>query len=158
MGATVSGGDGTGVGTGVGDGEGVGVGDGVGVGVGLGLGVGIGDGVGEAVGVGSPGGGWPPGPPLRGRTATRAMADARTRMARVIWKPEPGWAALSIGLVVEFNMVDRWSIAAACDHIGPPSRPPMRHSAMPVRRIAESDVRLLHDDREDHQVGGRVAD
>lgn len=142
MGATVGSDVGTGVGTGAGDCVGVGVGDGVGVGlvVGVGVGVAVGEGigVGEAVGAGWPGGGPPPGPPLRGRAATMATADARTRMTRVIWKPAPGCDALTIGSVVELNMMDRWSIARGGDHIGPQSELPMRHTAM----LAETDRRI----------------
>jgi hypothetical protein len=158
VGATV--GVGAGVGSGVGVGLGVGVGDGVGLGVGVGDGVGLGVtlGVGEGDAVGSVG----PGPPgvatVNGRTATSAAADASTRTRMVICRPTPGCEARRIGLVGDWlNMMDRWSIAgrAPTSVLDPNRACDIRRCGS--RRIAESGVRWMHDDREDHQVGRGLA-
>jgi hypothetical protein len=103
VGATV--GAGRGVETGVSTGVGIGVGEVVGVGLGLAVGAGEGDpvGVGRGLAVGDGvmlgwlGAGGPPGPPLDGRTATSATADARTMARMVSWVPVPAEEALTIG-------------------------------------------------------------
>jgi len=87
-------GGGTAVGTGEGDGVRTGVGVGLGLGDAMGVGLDVGDavgvGLGDVVGDGSTGGGWPPGKPPNGRTATSVTADARMMTRRVTCSPMPG--------------------------------------------------------------------
>lgn len=85
------------MGVGLGVRVGVGVGDAVGDGDGDGVERGLGVGVGDGVAVGWLGSGGPPGPPLSGRTATSATADAMMRERMVSWMPIPGGEARTIG-------------------------------------------------------------